>query len=203
MIHHFDDLPYAYDALEPAIDEQTMRIHHLKHHKTYYDKFIAAIEGTDLASAPLTEILKNVSQYSPAVRNHGGGYYNHIVYWHSMTPATHTQPSDALLSAINQQYGSMEAFKNEFTQAAVGHFGSGFAWLLVTKQGELAISTTANQDNPLMDVAQIQGTPILACDVWEHAYYLKHQNQRPAYVEDWWKVVNWDYVSEQFAKASQ
>ncbi|UJF24508.1 superoxide dismutase [Suttonella sp. R2A3] len=193
-------LPYAYDALEPVIDTATMHLHYDKHHQGYCNNFNAAIEGTDLADKSLEEIFANISTQSGAVRNNGGGYYNHIVYWNSMSPNGGGEPKGELAEAINSAFGSLDAFKKEFADAAATRFGSGWAWLIV-KDGKLAVTSTANQDNPLMDIADVKGTPILALDVWEHAYYLNYNNRRPEYIENWWKVVNWDYVAEQFAKA--
>ncbi len=201
MIHQFPELPYDYNALEPTIDEATMRIHHGKHHQAYYDKFTAAIKGSELENTALTEIFANVSSQSPAVRNNGGGYYNHIVYWNCMSPNGGGEPTGELKAAIDNSFGSFAKFKEEFTNAALNQFGSGFAWLIVNSQGQLQVTSTANQDNPLMDTAPAQGKPLLGCDVWEHAYYLNYQNKRPDYVNAWWAVVNWDYVSEQYQAA--
>ena len=202
MSHEFPDLPYAYDALEPVIDETTMRVHHTKHHKTYYDKFVDAISGTEMENQSLEDIFATISQQPAVVRNNGGGSYNHIVYWNSMTTDA-KQPEGPAVEAIKAKFGSIDEFKDAFTKAAIGQFGSGFAWLVVTSNGELEITSTANQDNPLMDVASVRGKPILGCDVWEHAYYISYQNRRPEYVENWWKLVNWDYVNEQYEAATQ
>lgn len=200
MSHTFPELPYTYDALEPYIDAKTMEVHYSKHHRTYYDKFIAAIKDSELESTNLSDIFAQISQHSPAVRNNGGGYYNHILYWNCMTPNGGGTPSGALAQAINDTFGSFAKFQDQFAQAAINTFGSGFAWLVV-KDGQLHISSTTNQDNPLMDVADVQGEPILALDVWEHAYYLSYQNRRPDYIDAWWNVVNWDAVSEFYAVA--
>ncbi|MCG9599205.1 superoxide dismutase [Vibrio sp. Isolate25] len=200
MSHTFPDLPYAYDSLEPYIDAKTMEVHYSKHHRTYFDKFIAAVKGTELENASLKDIFANISQYSPAIRNNGGGYYNHILYWHCMTPGALGEPEGDLAKAINATFGSFEQFKALFADAAINTFGSGFAWLVV-KEGQLHITSTSNQDNPLMDVAGVQGEPILALDVWEHAYYISYQNRRPEYIDAWWNVVNWDAVSENYAVA--
>ena len=200
MSHTFPELPYTYDALEPYIDAKTMEVHYSKHHRTYYDKFIAAIKDSELESTNLSDIFAHISQHSPAVRNNGGGYYNHILYWNCMTPNGGGTPSGALAQAINDTFGSFAKFQDQFAQAAINTFGSGFAWLVV-KDGQLHISSTTNQDNPLMDVAEVQGEPILALDVWEHAYYLSYQNRRPDYIDAWWNVVNWDAVSEFYAVA--
>lgn len=200
MSHTFPELPYAYDSLEPYIDAKTMEVHYSKHHRTYYDKFIAAIQGSELETTNLNDIFAKISQHSPAVRNNGGGYYNHILYWNCMTPNGGGTPNGALAQAINDTFGSFTEFQDQFAQAAINTFGSGFAWLVV-KDGQLHISSTTNQDNPLMDVADVQGEPILALDVWEHAYYISYQNRRPDYIDAWWNVVNWDAVSEFYAVA--
>lgn len=199
MSYTFQDLPYAYDALEPVIDEATMHLHKDKHHKTYFDKFVAAIAETDFNGKSLPEIFANISALNPAIRNNGGGYYNHDLFLNGMrAPQENNAPSGELANAINAAFGSFEDFQKAFADAAVNQFGSGWAWLSV-QDGKLVVSSTANQDNPLMDVAAVRGTPILGLDVWEHAYYLNYQNKRPDYVSNWWKVVNWDYVSEQYA----
>jgi Fe-Mn family superoxide dismutase len=200
MAFELPSLPYASDALEPHIDKQTMEIHHGKHHKAYTDKLNAAIEGTDVDGKSIEEILKNVSDKT-AVRNNGGGFYNHNLFWSIMSPNGGGQPSGALAEAINKKFGSFDKFKEEFNNAAATRFGSGWAWLIVTGNGEVAVTSTANQDNPLMDVAEQKGTPILGLDVWEHAYYLKYQNKRPDYVSEWWNVVNWEEVSRRFEQA--
>ncbi len=192
-------LPYAYDALEPSIDKQTMEIHHTKHHGGYVSKLNAAIEGTDLADKSIEDILKNVSKYSAAVRNNGGGHYNHSLFWTIMKKNGGGNPSGDIANAINSSFGSFEQFKKQFNDAAGARFGSGWAWL-ISSNGKLEITSTPNQDNPLMDVSEKKGTPILGLDVWEHAYYLKYQNRRPEYIENWWKVVNWDAVAERFKK---
>ncbi len=200
MAFELPSLPYAFDALEPHIDKQTMEIHHDKHHKGYTDKLNAAIEGSDKANKSIEEILKNV-QGNTAVRNNGGGYYNHNLFWSIMGPNAGGQPSGALAEAINKKFGSFDKFKEEFSNAAATRFGSGWAWLIVTGNGDLAVTSTANQDNPLMDVAEQKGTPVLGLDVWEHAYYLKYQNKRPGYIDAWWNVVNWDAVSKRYEQA--
>jgi Fe-Mn family superoxide dismutase len=192
-------LPYAYDALEPSIDKQTMEIHHTKHHGGYVSKLNAAIEGTDLADKSIEVILKNVSKYSAAVRNNGGGHYNHSLFWTIMKSKGGGNPSGDLANAINSSFGSFEQFKKQFSDSAGARFGSGWAWL-ISSSGKLEITSTPNQDNPLMDVSEKKGTPILGLDVWEHAYYLKYQNRRPEYIENWWKVVNWDAVADRFKK---
>ena len=198
----FADLPYAYDALEPVIDATTMQIHHGRHHKAYYDNFLAAIKDNPLNGQPLETIFAHISKESAALRNNAGGYYNHNHYWNVMRPNGSNAPSGALLDAINSTFGSLDACKAAFKEAGIKQFGSGWAWLIVGKDGKLAITSTPNQDNPLMDTAAVQGTPILGCDVWEHAYYLHYQNKRPDYLDAWWQIVNWDYVAELYAKAT-
>ena len=198
----FADLPYAYDALEPVIDAITMQIHHGRHHKAYYDNFLAAIKDNPLNGQPLETIFAHISKESAALRNNAGGYYNHNPYWNVMRPNGSNAPSGALLDAINSTFGSVDACKAAFKDAGIKQFGSGWAWLIVGKDGKLAITSTPNQDNPLMDTAAVQGTPILGCDVWEHAYYLHYQNKRPDYLDAWWQIVNWDYVAELYAKAT-
>ena len=198
----FADLPYAYDALEPVIDATTMQIHHGRHHKAYYDNFLAAIKDNPLNGQPLETIFAHISKESAALRNNAGGYYNHNHYWNVMRPHGSSAPSGALLDAINSTFGSVDACKAAFKDAGIKQFGSGWAWLIVGKDGKLAITSTPNQDNPLMDTAAVQGTPILGCDVWEHAYYLHYQNKRPDYLDAWWQIVNWDYVAELYAKAT-
>ncbi|CCN69167.1 superoxide dismutase [Vibrio nigripulchritudo] len=200
MSHIFPELPYAYDALEPYIDAKTMEVHYSKHHRTYFDKFTAAIKGSDLENQSLETIFDSISSQAPAVRNNGGGYYNHVVYWNCMAPNAGGEPQGDLGAAITETFGSFEAFKEAFAQAAINTFGSGFAWLIV-KDGKLVITSTSNQDNPLMDVAADRGEPVLALDVWEHAYYISYQNRRPEYIDAWWNVVNWDAVAQNYAAA--
>lgn len=197
----FPALPYAYDALEPAIDKMTMEIHYSRHHKAYFDNFLAAIKDTPAADENLEAILAGISRYAPAVRNNGGGFYNHTLYWNVMGPNGGGAPTGKLAQAIDAAFGSFEGFKAQFKDAGLKQFGSGWAWLIVGKDGKLAVTSTPNQDNPLMDVAAVQGTPILGCDVWEHAYYLRYQNKRADYLDAWWQVVNWNYVAEQYGKA--
>ena len=197
MAFELKPLPYASDALEPHIDKQTMEIHHDRHHKAYTDKLNDAIKGTDMENKSIEEILKNVNGKA-AVRNNGGGYYNHNLFWEILGPNAGGQPSGALAEAINKKFGSFDKFKEEFANAAATRFGSGWAWLIVTNNGEVAVTSTANQDNPLMDVAEQKGTPILGLDVWEHAYYLKYQNKRPDYLAAFWNVVNWEEVSRRY-----
>ncbi len=190
-------LPYDYNALEPYIDEATMRLHHDKHHAAYTNNLNAAIEGTELASLSIEEILrKGVGALPTAVRNHGGGFYNHNLFWQMMSPQGGGAPRGDLATAINQAFGNFDTFKEQFSKTAAGVFGSGWAWLVLAN-GRLEISGTPNQDSPLMEGK----TPILGLDVWEHAYYLKYQNRRPEYIAAWWNVVNWDYVAELYAAA--
>lgn len=202
MAFTLPDLPYAFDALEPHIDARTMEIHHDKHHAGYTKKLNAAIEGTDMENKSIEEILANVSAASKAVRNNGGGFYNHALFWEVMGPNGGGTPSGALATAINDAFGSFEKFKEEFASAATGRFGSGWAWLCVGDDNKLFITSTPNQDNPLMDIAEQKGTPIFGIDVWEHAYYLNYQNRRPDYVSAFFKVANWDKVAENYAKAT-
>lgn len=193
-------LPYGYDALEPYIDKMTMEIHHGKHHGGYVSKLNAAVEGTDLEGKSLEELLKGVSKHSAAVRNNGGGHFNHSLFWTIMKKGGGGKPSGDLSSALNSAFGSFDDFKKQFSDAAATRFGSGWAWLIV-QNGKLAICSTPNQDNPLMDVSESKGTPILGLDVWEHAYYLKYQNKRPEYIENWYNLINWDEVASRFSKA--
>ncbi|WRQ34087.1 superoxide dismutase [Bacteroidales bacterium MB20-C3-3] len=193
----FHNLPYAYDALEPFIDKMTMEIHHSKHHKAYYDNMMNAVKGTDMEGKTLEEVFANMSKYPAAVRNNGGGYYNHNLYWEVMK-VNGGKPSAKLEAAIVKTFGSMDELKKQFTDAGKTRFGSGWAWLSVDKDGKLFVSSTPNQDNPLMDVADKKGTPILGMDVWEHAYYLKYQNKRPDYTEAFWNVINWEAVSKKY-----
>ena len=194
-------LPYDYDALEPHIDTRTMEIHHTKHHNGYTTKLNGAIDGTDLAGKKIEDILEHVSKQSTAVRNNGGGFYNHSLFWSVMSPNGGGAPSGDLANAIAEDLGGFEAFKDAFATAAKTRFGSGWAWLVVAENGHLAVTSTPNQDNPLMDVADVQGTPILGLDVWEHAYYLNYQNRRPDYVNAFFSVVNWDEVSKRYEDA--
>lgn len=193
-------LPYGYDALEPYIDKMTMEIHHTKHHNAYVTKLNDAVAGTDLENKSLEDILKNASKHPAAVRNNGGGHYNHSLFWTIMKKGGGGSPKGDLDKAISSSFGSFEEFKNKFTAAAANRFGSGWAWL-IARDGKLIVSSTPNQDNPLMDVADEKGTPILGLDVWEHAYYLKYQNRRPEYIDNWWNVINWDEVTRRFKEA--
>ncbi len=199
------ELPYAYDALHPNIDKRTMKIHHTKHHNGYTNKLNAAIEGTDLAKMKIEDILKDVSKHSAGVRNNGGGFYNHSLFWTVMSPegGGEPKPTSKLGKAMKESFKSFDDFKAEFSAAAGTRFGSGWAWLCVGEGDKLFVTSTPNQDNPLMDVADKKGTPILGLDVWEHAYYLKYQNKRPDYVAAFFNVINWDQVSKLYNKATR
>jgi len=201
MAFELPNLPYSNDALEPHIDARTMEIHHGKHHAGYTAKLNAAVEGTDMASQSIEDILANVSSAGAGVRNNGGGFYNHSLFWSVMSANGGGKPSGELAEAINTACGSFEAFKDAFSNAAATQFGSGWAWLSVHKGGAVEVSSTANQDNPLMDVVEHKGTPILGLDVWEHAYYLNYQNRRPDYIEAFFNVINWDEVARRYAAA--
>ncbi len=199
MAFSVPDLPYDYDALEPHIDEATMRVHHDKHHQAYVDKANGALEGTEWADRDVEEVLQNLSSL-PAdkqgpVRNNGGGHYNHTLFWQMLSPDGGGAPSGDLAAAIDSAFGSFEEFKTKFKEAGIGQFGSGWAWLVKDGDG-VAIAKTPNQDSPISDGK----TPLLGCDVWEHAYYLKYQNKRPDYIDAFWNVVNWDYVGQRFAQ---
>ena len=200
-MHVLAPLPYANDALEPHIDKLTMEIHHDRHHKAYVDNLNKAIAGTELEKVALTDLLKDISKYPVAVRNNGGGHWNHTFFWQIMGPNAGGTPTGKLATAINSSFGSFAKFKEEFAKAATTRFGSGWAWLIVDANKKLKITSTPNQDNPLMDVTPDKGTPILAIDVWEHAYYLKYQNKRADYINAFWNVVNWKKVSENFDAA--
>ena len=189
------DLQYDYNALEPYIDARTMEIHYTKHHAGYTANLNKAIEGTALEGKSIEEILSGVSSQSAAVRNNGGGYYTHNLYWAVMGPGGGGEPTGALLETINSAFGSFADFRSQFSTAAATRFGSGWAWLVKSAEGPLVVTSTPNQDNPLMDLAEVKGTPILGIDVWEHAYYLKYQNRRPEYIEAFWNVINWDEVT--------
>ena len=192
-------LPFAYEALEPHIDTETMKIHHDKHQQAYVDNLNKAIAGTENENKTIDELVKSAGTISPAVRNNGGGHWNHTFFWDSLKNNNGVKPSGKLAEAIDAAFGTFDAFKEKFNAAGTTRFGSGWAWLNI-KDGKLEVSSTPNQDNPLMDIAEVKGTPILACDVWEHAYYLKYQNKRPAYLEAFWNVVNRDKVAESFEK---
>jgi Fe-Mn family superoxide dismutase len=196
-----DPLPYANEALEPHIDKMTMEIHHDRHHKAYVDNLNKAIAGTDMEKLSIDQLLSNISKYPVAVRNNGGGHWNHTFFWQIMAPNAGGLPSGKLADAITATFGGFDKMKEEFGKAATTRFGSGWAWLIVTPDKKLKIVSTANQDNPLMDVSTDKGTPVLALDVWEHAYYLKYQNKRADYVAAFWNVVNWKKASENFETA--
>ncbi|MCB9244343.1 MAG: superoxide dismutase [Ignavibacteriales bacterium] len=201
MAFELPPLPYPNDALEPSIDAMTMEIHHDRHHKAYVDKLNAAVDGTDAANLPIEDIIKNISKYPAAVRNNGGGHYNHSLFWKMMKNGGGGNPAGDLGDAINNAFGSFDDFKKKFEEAGANRFGSGWAWLIVKDDGSLVVTSTPNQDNPMMDIADEKGTPILGCDVWEHAYYLKYQNKRPDYLAAFWNVVNWDEVANLYSSA--
>lgn len=196
MSFKLPDLSYDYNALEPYIDARTMEIHHSKHHAGYTNNLNKAVEGTSLEGKTVEEILGSVSSESAAVRNNGGGFYNHNLYWSVMGPSAGGEPTGELLDAIKGAFGSFADFKSKFSTAAATRFGSGWAWLVKQADGSLAVSSTPNQDNPLMDLAEVKGTPVLGIDVWEHAYYLNYQNRRPEYIEAFWNVINWEEVAK-------
>ncbi|HYG16592.1 MAG TPA: superoxide dismutase [Bacteroidia bacterium] len=195
MAFELPKLDYAYDALEPHIDARTMEIHHSKHHQAYVTNLNNAISGTDAEKMSIEDICRNISKYPMAVRNNGGGHYNHSLFWKVMGPGKGGEPTGKLADAINSAFGSFSAFKEKFAAAGATRFGSGWAWLIKTDGGKLEVTSTPNQDNPLMDVAEVKGTPLLGMDVWEHAYYLNYQNRRPDYIAAFWNVVNWDEVA--------
>ena len=201
MAFELPALSYATDALEPHIDKTTMEIHHGKHHQAYADNLNKALAGTDGENQSIEDIQKNVSKYPAAVRNNGGGHFNHSLYWSIMAPNAGGTPSGDLAKAIDEAFGSFDEFKKKFAEAGTTRFGSGWAWLSVGSDGKVQVSSTPNQDNPLMDVAEVKGTPILGMDVWEHAYYLKYQNKRPDYIAAFWNVVDWNAVADRYAKA--
>jgi Fe-Mn family superoxide dismutase len=195
----FPALPYSYDALEPYIDARTMEIHYDRHHRAYFNNYINAVKGTALENIPLEKVFAEVSKAGDAVRNNGGGFFNHAIFWKNMGPGK-SAPSQELSAAINKAFGSFEKFKELFSNAAKTRFGSGWAWLYLTSDMNLAVGSTPNQDNPLMDLSPIKGAPLLTLDVWEHAYYLKYQNKRADYVDAFWNVINWDEVNRRFAE---
>lgn len=194
-------LPYAYNALQPSIDSLTVSIHYDKHHRGYFTKFTGLVKDNNLEGKTLDEIFKNMSKYPDALRNNAGGLYNHTLYWENMGPAIGARPTGALAEAINKQFGSFDKFKEQFSNAAKNKFGSGWAWLILSADNTLKVTSTSNQDNPLMDVVDQKGAPLLALDVWEHAYYLKYQNKRGDYVDAFWNIVNWDEVARRYANA--
>lgn len=196
-------LPYDYNALEPYIDTLTMQIHHDKHHQAYVDNLNKAIAGTANEGKTIEELVAAAGSISPAVRNNGGGHWNHTFFWESLSNNPDGKPTGKIADQINADFGSFDAFKEKFEQAGLTRFGSGWAWLIINAEGKLQISSTPNQDNPLMDVAEVKGTPILGIDVWEHAYYLKYQNKRADYLKSFWNVVNWNKVEERRQKATK
>lgn len=200
MAFELEALPYAFDALEPHIDKATMEIHHDRHHQAYVDNLNKAIAGTDAENLSLEEINKNISKYPAAVRNNGGGHFNHKLFW-SILGTEATAPTGELAADIDATFGSFEELKKQLQAAGATRFGSGWAWLVVTEEGKLAVTSTPNQDNPLMDIAEVKGTPILGIDVWEHAYYLNFQNKRPAYLEAIFNVINWNAVAALYTAA--
>ncbi len=202
MSYKLPELPYAYEALEPHFDTETMTIHHQRHHQAYVDNLNKAIAGTDAESKKLEEIMKEVSNYAPAVRNNGGGHYNHSLFWKILSGSPKTAPAGKLAEEINKAFGSLDELKAKIKQAGLGQFGSGWAWLVVKEDGTLAVVATPNQDNPLMDVNPAnQGRPILGVDVWEHAYYLKYQNKRADYLDAFWSVLDWSAVEKNYEEA--
>lgn len=203
MAFELPALPYAFDALEPNIDARTMEIHHGKHHAAYTNNLNAALAGTEHEGKSIESILANISQFSPAIRNNGGGYYNHNLFWTIMSPNGSPSPAEGLEihAAINADLGGFDTFKKDFSAAGATRFGSGWAWLSVGADGKLFVSSSPNQDNPLMDVAEKKGTPILGLDVWEHAYYLNYQNRRPDYIESFYNVINWEEVNRRYLAA--
>ena len=200
MAHTLPQLPYAFDALEPHVDAKTMEIHHGKHHAAYVNNLNAALAGTEGENLSLEDLMKNISKYPVAVRNNGGGHYNHSLFWELMSPNGGGAPSGALAAAIDAELGGFEKFKEDFTKAAVTRFGSGWAWLSVKADKKLCVCSSPNQDNPLMDISECPGTPILGLDVWEHAYYLHYQNRRPDYIGAFFSVINWDEVNRRYAQ---
>jgi len=190
------ELNYDYNALETAIDAQTMEIHHSKHHNAYITNLNNAIAGTENENKDLLDLIQNAGSLSPAIRNNGGGHWNHSFFWDLMTPDSMGAPQGNLADDIKTTFGDFETFKTQFTQAGLTRFGSGWAWLIVNAEGKLQITSTPNQDNPLMDIAEIKGSPILGLDVWEHAYYLRYQNRRPDYINAWWDIVDWNKVAD-------
>ncbi|MEO5644501.1 MAG: superoxide dismutase [Bacteroidia bacterium] len=201
MAFELPKLPYAYDALEPHIDARTMEIHHTKHHQAYVTNLNNAIVGTEAEKMSIEDICKNISKQVPAVRNNGGGHFNHSLFWTVLAPNAGGAPKGELAAAIDSAFGNFDTFKTQFAAAGATRFGSGWAWLVVGADKKLVISSTPNQDNPLMDVADVKGTPILGLDVWEHAYYLNYQNRRPDYIAAFWNLVNWEEVARRFKTA--
>lgn len=198
--NEFPALPYPYNALEPYIDSKTMEIHYDRHHRAYFNNFVNAVKGTAMETLPVETVLADVSKAGDAVRNNGGGYYNHFIYWKNLGPDK-TEPSTELVAAITKYFGSFDKFKETFGNAAKTRFGSGWAWLYMVNDKSLAVGSTPNQDNPLMDISPIKGIPLLTIDVWEHAYYLKYQNKRADYVDAFWNIVNWNEVNKRYSEA--
>ena len=199
MNFEFKPLGFAFDALEPYIDKKTMEIHYSRHHKTYFDKFISAVQETPMENLNIEGIISQIdNNASPALKNNAGGFYNHNLFWSFITPSGAKEPYGALKEAIDSEFGSYENLKNSMNNAGLARFGSGFVWLIVTTDNKLVITSTPNQDNPLMKINDIQGTPIMGIDVWEHAYYLKYQNKRPDYLNAFWQIVNWDNATKFF-----
>ncbi|MHA8066034.1 superoxide dismutase [Aquirufa sp. ROCK2-A2] len=201
MAFELAPLPYANNALEPHFDALTMEIHHDRHHNAYVTNLNAAVNGTALEGKSLVELLATISTQSPAVRNNGGGHYNHDLFWNILSPNGGGQPVGTLAKAIDAKFGSFDAFKDEFKKAAISRFGSGWAWIVAQKDGSIAVSSTPNQDNPLMDVADVKGHPVIGLDVWEHAYYLKFQNKRPDYIDSFWNVIDWNAAEKRYLDA--
>jgi len=199
MAFELPKLSYAYEALEPNIDARTMEIHHTKHHQAYINNLNAALTGSADEGKSIEQLMANISKQPMAVRNNGGGHYNHSLFWEIMGPNAGGTPTGELADAINQAFGSFDKFKEDFAKAGATRFGSGWAWL-VKHDGKLVVTSTPNQDNPLMDLADVKGMPILGLDVWEHAYYLNYQNRRPDYISAWWNTVNWNVVADRFKK---
>jgi Fe-Mn family superoxide dismutase len=200
QVHLFEPLPYSYDALEPYIDKATMEIHYDRHHRAYYNNFISVAKGTEAERVSLEETFSKISEYQPALRNNAGGFWNHAMFWNCMKPKGGGEPAGKLIEAITKEFGSFDNFKKQFAEAGMKRFGSGWAWLVMAKDGSLFITSTANQDNPLMNTEPKQGIPLLCVDVWEHAYYLKYQNKRADYLNAFWNVVNWEYVQQRYEK---
>jgi Fe-Mn family superoxide dismutase len=201
MAFELPKLPYAYDALEPYIDAKTMEVHYSKHHVAYTSNLNTAIQGTEYENKSIEEVLQNISKLPVAIRNNGGGFYNHNLFWTVMAPNAGGLPTGDLLSAINKYFGSLDKFKELFSSAAATRFGSGWAWLIVNNKKELVIGSSPNQDNPIMDISELKGVPVLGLDVWEHAYYLKYQNRRPEYISAFWSVINWEEIARRFKLA--
>ena len=197
----FQPLPYPYDALEPSIDKLTVEIHYSKHHKAYFDNFMNAIKGTEIETMDIKDVFRKISKYPMPVRNNGGGYFNHTFYWEGMKAHGAGKPAGKLSEAIVKTFNSFDEFKKQFSEAGKTRFGSGWAWLCLDEKGVLRICSTPNQDNPLMDIAEIKGIPLLTMDVWEHAYYLKYRNMRPDYIEAFWNIVNWEEVTKRYEDA--